>query len=165
MDKVYTPDVIAENPFPSGGETSEVKTTTQSATTDIFSPTKTTERVFPIKRRATEVLSTSLNTRSRKILQEFQLEQSGGIQIGNFQEGVTGDLRLTPNGMTARNVSGNTTFSIDGADGSAVFLGNVQAGSFLAGDSNVVIESVEDSDGSHGRILIDNQILIGYGDF
>lgn len=165
MEKVYTPETIIESPFPSGGETSPATQTSQSSSGDSLSPTRTTDKVFPIKRRATEVLSNSLNTRSRKILQEFQLEQSGGFQIGNFQEGVNGDLRLTPNGMTARDVAGNTTFAVDGSTGDAYFKGNVGAGSFIAGDSNVVIESVEDADGSHGRILIDNQILIGYGDF
>ncbi len=133
-EKVYVPEVIVENPYPSGAEVSPTTQTSQGGTADILAPTNTTDKVFPIKRRAVELLSNALNTRSRKILQEFELAQSGGIQIGNFQEGITGDLRLTPNGMTGRDIAGNTTFDIDSLTGDAVFKGEVLAGSFLAVD-------------------------------
>ncbi len=42
------------------------------------------------KRLAQELLSRALNTRSKRILQEFKLEDSGGFKIGDFKKGVTG---------------------------------------------------------------------------
>lgn len=161
MDKVYTPEVIQENPFP--GELVELPTNqSDSVAGGNFKPTTTKTANFPRKRTAVELLSTALNTRSRKILQEFQLEQSGGFQVGNFQEGLTGDLRLTPNGITARDIAGLTTFAIDGTDGSAIFKGTLQAGSLIAGDGDIIME--EASNGN-GRIVFYNNgipaILIG----
>ena len=142
-DKVYTPEVIIENPFPQG--TSAVAGTTQNVSGGNYAPATTKEKTFPTKRVAVELLSTALNTRSRKILQEFELAQSGAIQIGDFKEGLTGDLRLTPNGLTARDVAGITTFAIDGTTGSAVFKGEIQAGALISGlvdvgDNSIVID-------------------------
>ena len=140
-EKVYEQEIVAYSPFP-GGDIPI--TTTQANPTGVYTPTVSKDKSVPRKKIATELLSTALNTRSKKILQEFQLEQSGGIQIGDFKEGITGDLRLTPNGLTARDLAGVTTFAIDGTTGDATFKGEVQAGSLISGsvvvgDNTIVI--------------------------
>jgi len=163
-DKVYEPEVIQDAPFP--GEPQLVPLLGKANPAGTFNSTVSKEKTFPKKRTAVELLSTALNTRSRKVLQEFDLEQSGGFQVGNFKEGVSGDLRITPNGLTARDVAGVTTFAIDGVDGSAVFKGSIQSGSLITGEvivgNNRVIIDVDENgeprilvnDGSNDRILI-----------
>jgi len=130
-EKVYTPEVIQEIPFPD--EPTILDTQSQSSTGGNFTPTVSKEKTFLKKRIAVELLSTALNTRSRKILEEFKLEQSGGLQIGDFKQGISGDMRLTPNGQTARNKSGITTFAIDGDTGDAIFAGELRTGSLVTG--------------------------------
>ena len=158
-DKVYTQEVIQENPFP--GEPLVLDTQKESGSGDNYAPTTTKEKPHPVKRLAVELLSTALNTRSRKVLQEFTLQQSGGFQIGNFQEGIAGDIRLTPNGITARDIAGLTTFAIDGTDGSAVFKGTVQAGATIVADTIVT----EQATSGNGRTVYYNDgipaIVIG----
>ena len=79
------------------------------------------------------MIGSSLNTRSRKILAEFEFTQSGALQIGKYTEGVTGDIRISPNGIVGRDSSGLTTFAIDATTGDVVFKGSVQAGSVITG--------------------------------
>jgi len=86
MDKNYEPEVIQENPFP--GEPQLIPLPGQANPAGVYGPTTTKEKIFPIKRTAVELLSTALNTKSKKILQEFELVQSGGFQIGKFEEGI-----------------------------------------------------------------------------
>ena len=128
-DKVYTPEVVQDAPFP--GQDEEVFSQPQSSG-EVHSPTTTKDVPIRRKRISHELISQALNTRSKKILQEFELTQSGAIKIGNYKEGIDGDLRLTPNGLTARDKAGVTTFAIDGLTGGAVFKGTVQAGSVIA---------------------------------
>jgi len=130
-EKTYEPEVIVENPFP--GEVIEgAGQTTKSGGT--YQPTTTGVKTFKRKKIATEVLSTALNTHSRKILGEFEFTEQGAIQVGKYQNGVSGDLRISPNGITARDTAGLTTFNLDGTDGSATFKGTIQAGSLVSGE-------------------------------
>ena len=145
-EKVYTPEVIEENPIPgqSGVVTFEASQNTNQ-TTGQASPATIKEQVIPTKKIATELISSNLNTRSRKILGEFQFTPSGAIQIGNYQEGNNGDIRISPDGIVARDRNGNTTFALDGTDGSAVFAGTIQAGTLISGavavgDGNILID-------------------------
>lgn len=158
-EKVYTPEVIEENPLP--GATEIVTSPTGSQPAGTYSPSTTAEQKLPVKRTAIELLSTALNTRSKKILQEFDLEQTGGFKVGNFQEGVSGDLRITPNGLTARDISGITTFAIDGTTGDAIFAGQVRAGSTIV--SNTIV--TEEASSGNGRTVYYNNgipaIVIG----
>lgn len=130
-DKVFSPEVIQEQPFP--GEDAPVPITAPQSP-GISTPTITQPKPFRRKVISDETIASSLNTRSRKILQEFELQQFGGIQIGNFKEGISGDLRLTPNGITARDLAGLTTFAIDALTGDAIFKGTVQSGSVVTGE-------------------------------
>jgi hypothetical protein len=106
-----------------------------------------------------------LNTKSRKILGEFQFTPSGAIKIGNYQEGVSGEILISPNGIVTKDIHGNVTIGLDGLLGSAVFAGEIQAGSLISGavavgDGNILI------DGATRRMLFYDangipQIVIG----
>ena len=163
-EKVYTPEVIEDAPFP--GQDIPVAITQAQPPVGTFTPTATKEKTFPKKRTAVELISTALNTRSKKILKEFEFADSGAIQVGKYENGVSGDLRITPDGLTARNQSGLTTFAIDGGTGDAIFKGEVQAGSIITGDVIVGNNTwVIEGDSTTPRILLYNngipEILIG----
>lgn len=155
---VYTPEVIVENPFP--GEPVLIDSSSKVSSDGNYSPTVTRPKPFKRKVLANELLSTALNTRSRKILGEFSFAASGALQLGDFREGISGDLRLTPNGITARDLAGLTTFALDGTDGSAVFKGHVQAGSFVSGSDNGV--TVGPEIGVNGADFTDIQEAINF---
>jgi hypothetical protein len=164
-EKVYTTTVVEDAPFPGQDP---VIIQPESLPSGTYSTTVFNEKRFPKKRIATELLSTALNTRSKNILQEFNLEQSGGFKIGDYQSGQSGDLKITPNGITARDKVGVTTFAIDGSDGSAVFKGSIQAGSLVSGTLYLGSESGNVYiDGENQQIIINDgandRVLIGYG--
>lgn len=144
-DKDYEPEVIEETPFPQRTP-QVVDTVSEGGKNNDYQPGTTKEKTFPIKRFAVELLSTALNTRSRKILEQFELQQSGGFQIGNFQEGVSGDTRITPNGIVMRNKAGLTTLAQDGDTGDAIFAGQVRAGSTIVSDT-IVTEKASSGNG------------------
>jgi len=164
-EKVYTQETIQENPLPiTEGVVSFSESSSSSKET--YSQSTVKEQSIPTKKIAVELIGSALNTKSRKILQEFQFTQMGAIQIGKYESGVSGDLRLSPNGIVARNSSGLTTFAIDGDTGNAVFAGTVQAGTLISGavvvgDNTIVI------DGENKRIIVNDgtvdRILIGLG--
>lgn len=141
--KVYTPEEIADTPFPQEEETD--LGTSQETSGGVYSPTTIKDKKFPTKRIAHELIASVLNTRSRKILAEFEFTEMGAIQIGKYQNGVSGDLRISPNGITARDLAGITTFAIDGETGDAVFKGTIQAGSLIAAEidgGNIVANTI-----------------------
>ncbi len=130
-DKAYFNEILEDAPFP--GQDVPVVAQTQANPAGTYTPTTTPAKKFPVKRTAVELMSTALNTRSRKILESFDLEQRGAIQVGKYENGVSGDLRITPNGLTARDQAGITTFAIDGETGDAVFKGEIRSGSLITG--------------------------------
>ena len=109
----------------------EVVSTTENGQTT--TPSTYQEQVLPIKKIATELLSDAINTQTRKIIREFAFAPSGAIQIGNYQDGDTGDIRISPEGIVGRDKFGNTTFSIDGDTGNAIFAGQLQTGTLITG--------------------------------
>ena len=166
--KTLYPEVIEEQPFPQEGE-AEVSPSQKTTTT--LTPTTIKDKGFPTKRIAVELIGSALNTKSRKILAEFALTETGALQIGKYVNGVSGDIRITPTGIVMRDSAGITTVAQYAEDGSAVFKGTIQAGSIIssgtliAGDDTVIIDSVE----GHGRMLFYDDdkvaILLGWGDF
>jgi hypothetical protein len=152
-DKVYTPTVLEDAPFPQETLASDV---VSQATGDIQTPATIKEQTFPTKRISVENIGSSLNTRSRKILQEFSFTQSGAIVVGTYEVGVSGDIKISPNGIVARDNTGLTTFAIDGTTGDATFKGTVQAGTLITGAVAV----------GDGDILIDGETkrMIFYDD-
>lgn len=132
-DKIYYPEVIETYALPetiaptdnaSGGSSSSGKDA-------ISLPTQEAEP-FPQTKVAREVLSQSLNTKSKKILGDFSFGDVGAISIGVYQAGVSGDIKITPSGIVARNSSGDTTIAIDGDTGDATFSGTVEASAIVA---------------------------------
>lgn len=140
-DKVYYPEVLEENPYPAQSEVTSFATDSDSSSNQTYAPKETEQQMFPIKRIADELSAVSLNTRTKKILGAFQFTPSGAIQIGNYQDGDTGDIRISPSGILGRNVQGDTTFFLDGETGDAAFKGTLQAGTIVGGDNKVQIDS------------------------
>lgn len=130
--KVYHPEILEDQPFP--GQEEETTPETSRKTGETLTPTTIKDKKFPTKRIAHETIGSALNTRSRRILAEFSFTEMGAIQIGKYENGVSGDLRISPNGITARDLAGIITFAIDGTTGDAVFRGIVQAKDFVVAD-------------------------------
>ena len=81
----------------------------------------------------TDIIGTNLDTQSKRILGGFTFGKLGSLQIGDYEEGETGDIRITPDGIVARNIAGVTTFALDGDTGDATFAGTIMAGSVISG--------------------------------
>lgn len=158
-DKIYYPDTINDNPLPNS--TSVSSNVSTSAKKDVLKPDTTPQTPIPTKLIARDTISSSINTRTKKILGEYSFGQVGAIKVGNYQDGISGEINISPNGITAINVNGEVTFFIDATTGDATFRGTLQAGTLIGGDNTVVIE--EGSVG--GRIVLYNggvpSILIG----
>ena len=92
----------------------------------------------------------NFNTATKAILSDFSFGVSGALQIGTYVNGVSGDLRISPNGILARNSAGTTTFSIDGTTGNAIFSGSLSAatGTFAG--------SLSAATGTLGALTIDS---------
>lgn len=166
-DKTYLPETIEQQQLPIAGDIvipASPTTESQSGSSKSSSNQGETikeipigqqlQRPLPFKDFAVEVLGTALNTRSRKILGAFSFGQLGAIQIGNYELNATGDIRITPSGITARNSAGATTFSLDGETGDAIFAGTVQAGSIIASDRVYI-----GADGIYVRDDDDNDVI------
>lgn len=143
--KVYSPTIIAEASFPTEDSALVTQNADASNSGQVYQSKETPEQSFPTLKIATELLSSAINTRSKKILQTFEFTQSGALQIGKYENGVSGDLKLSPAGIVARNSSGITTFAIDGDTGDAFFLGTLQAGTLVGGavavgDGSILID-------------------------
>jgi len=153
IDKTYLPETIADQPLPVAGDLLiPAGAQTQSIPRDdaVLTPTEEQPRNFPERIIARETISSSLDTQSKRILGSFEFAGMGALQIGKYEFGVSGDVRITPSGITARDSNGITTFSLDGGTGDASFKGILSAGTIMAADSNIVMEA-----GSvGGRIVI-----------
>lgn len=158
------PQTITDQPIPllTGNQTDPLGSASNPVVSDAIVPTTQVDKVFPLAIIAQETIAQSINTETKKILGTYTFESLGAIQIGNFSQGVSGQVVISPDGITGKNVNGDITFSIDGTTGDATFLGTLSAGTLIAGDSEVII-SVGGSGG--GRIVLYNgstpQILIG----
>ena len=188
VDKVYTNQTIPDVAFPTDPDATTVTEVVPGGTASTPSGNSTIPEQDWVKQQiAAEVISVALNTRSKKILGEFEFTPSGAIQIGIFTIGVNGDIRIDPAGIIARNSLGDTTFALDGETGDATFRGTIEAGSVISptilanyiqvGGAGADIQgtgingvvNVKNSsviiDGTNGRILINdgsnNRIVIG----
>lgn len=137
--KIYTPEVIADTPFPITGEDSTVESTSSStqSTKGVYGSKVTAEKNFPLKMVAKELFSTAINTISKKILKTFEFAKSGAIQIGEYIHGLSGEIKISPDGIVAKNKDGNTTFALDGDTGNAIFSGDIRASTFATDYFNV----------------------------
>lgn len=137
--KVYTPEVIADAPFPITGEDALVESNSSSTQSSkgVYGAKETPEKGFPLKMVAKELFSTAINTISKKILKTFEFAKSGAIQIGEYIHGLSGEIKISPDGIVAKNKDGITTFAVDGTTGDAIFSGDVRAGTFTTDYFNV----------------------------
>lgn len=101
---------------------------------DVATPKTTATKKLPVNYVAPQTISESINTKTKQILGQYTFGQVGAIAIGAYEFGISGDIRISPDGITARNVNGETTFSIDSATGDAIFKGTVQAADFTVVD-------------------------------
>ena len=163
--EVYYPETIPEAPFP--GQEGDVSFgQSQKGKQEVYSPTTIPDQINPTVKYAHEVLSEALNTKSHKILAEFQFTRFGALQIGEYDPGISGDIRISPNGIVARNDNGETTFALDGDTGDATFAGTIQAGSVITGRVLVGNDAwVIDGNPSKPQLLLFNnsnpEILLG----
>ena len=159
--EVFTPTVIEETPFP--GTVSQ-NATTQAGSGGTFTPTTIKGTPLPIKVIAHETMGSALNTKARKILKTFEFALSGAIQIGKYLAGVSGDIKISPDGIVARNSAGLTTFALDGDTGDATFKGTIQAGAYITENGRV---QVSEENGA-GILILDSEgkpaIFIGVTD-
>lgn len=159
-NQIYTPPHVPMAPLPSQRSGNSVAQ--QTTTTEVHRPTVLPEQPIGLPVVANEVISSALNSKTKKIGDVFSFLQQGALQIGRFILSVSGDLRISPDGIIARNSTGNTTFALDGTTGDAIFAGTLQAGTIIGGGSTVVIQ---ESSAGNGRIVLYNgglpSILIG----
>lgn len=164
ISKVYTPVTIADAPMPSQNMSTSQQTTTPS-TGSVSSPNTMPNTSPPTQRIAVNVIGSVLDTQTRRIIRQFTFTPTGAMQIGDYTQGEQGDIRISSEGIVARNSGGNETFSLDGDTGDATFAGRLQTGSLIAGQVAVGDDSIQ-IDGDNKRIIFyDNTgtpvILIG----
>lgn len=151
--KVLEPTVVPDAKFPIDGN-NVLSNSGSSGTGKAFGTETIADTPMPVKKTSRELLSTAFNTKSKKILQEFQFTPSGALQIGEYTNGVTGDIRISPTGILARDSLGDTTFAIDAETGDAIFKGTVRAGSLISdgiiegGSININDTFIVDSSGN-----------------
>lgn len=141
--KVYKPTEIPDTPFPQQG--GESFGSTQSGTKESYSPTETKDQPIPVKKFAHEVLSKALNTKSKTIGKMFTFVESGALMIGKFVDGISGQIKISPDGIVVTNTRGETTLAVDGETGDAFFQGTLRAGTVVSGKVTV---SAADGEGS-----------------
>lgn len=153
MADVYTNQVVQDTPFP---DEDAIVSTTPASESGVQTNTTTKPKSFPTKRIAVELIGSVLNTKSRKILQAFEFTQSGALQIGKFENGISGDIKISPAGIVARDTAGNTTFALDGETGDATFKGTIQAGALVSGAVAVGPDGDIFIDGENKRMIFYN---------
>ena len=132
-EKIYMPEVIPDTPFPvQDNAGSPVVVQSVNPTNQVYEPATIADTPFRQLAVADEVVSTQLNTKTKKIIGSFEFTPTGAIQIGNYQNGDAGDIRISPIGIIARDVFGNTTFALDGDTGDALFKGTIRAGTLIS---------------------------------
>ena len=137
------PQTITDQPVPllEGGMTPTTGTTTNPVTSDsgAYTPAPVTNVQVPFEQIAVDTIGTSINTETKSILGQFTFEQLGAIVVGLFQQGVSGEVKISPDGIIATNVNGDITFALDGTTGDATFKGTVEAADFTVIDQNGLI--------------------------
>lgn len=149
------------------GSGSSNPSTRMDDTESLYAP-EIPARSFPTQTIANDVISDSFDSQQKRILGAYEFGINGSIAVGTYEEGVSGDVRISPSGIVARNIDGDTTFTLDGATGDATFRGTIAANSLIAGRTdigsaggNVYIDGdnarIIISDGTNDRILIGKQ--------
>lgn len=158
--------IIDDQPFPGVDDTTEDVGGSSNNTAEALYPPEIPPRRFPQTVIAHQVISNSLDSMQRRILGEYTFSVNGAIAIGRYENGISGDIRITPNGIVARNSDGTVTVSIDGTTGDATFAGQLLTGTLITGDIQVGNNTwVISGDPDTPRILLYNsgipEIVIG----
>lgn len=159
------PEEIQDQPTPLLTGVSEVQTSGSNSyvtPSQGETPVRITDEPFQTHVIASAVIGTSLDTQTRAIKGAYVFEQMGSLAIGEFASGISGQILISPDGIVATDLHGATTFTLDGITGSATFKGTLQAGTVVAGDGSVIIETALSG---NGRIVLYNggipSIVIG----
>lgn len=147
-EKVYKAEEIKDVPFPQEG-VPQIDSTKQNK--DVYTQNEIKDTPFPEMKTANELLSASLNTKSKKILGVFQFTRYGAIQVGTLEVGVSGEIKISPDGIVALNKAGATTFAIDGDTGDASFQGTVRASTFIS--DNLLTGQIDVGQGTGGAYV------------
>jgi len=167
-DKVYYPETIEANLLPVEEEVTFVGESQPSSLAKqngdkTYSPQVYKGDLPPAKIIPADVIGMAFNTQSKKILGNFTFGALGAIQVGTYESGVSGDIKISPSGILARNDAGATTFSLDGDTGDASFLGTITAGSVISAEMSanlITAGKLESSDGNTFFDLDNNLIQI-----
>ncbi len=140
-NKIYSPEVIPDAPFPQSMPTNQAQP--QTIQGGITGQQIIQSQPLPLPQNADNVISPRLDTKTKQILAAFTFAPTGALRIGDFRAGRSGEVDIDPNGIIAKDINGDTTFALDGEDGSAVFAGQLASGTLLTGEivvGNTVIE-------------------------
>jgi hypothetical protein len=130
--KIYYPNTIDDTDiYPDVSDTVSETSTRDGSNVEKLNTVDPT--AFPTYISAKEVISVSLDTQKRKILGSYSFSETGAIQIGKYVSGVSGEIKISPDGLVATNKDGDATITIDGTTGDATFLGTIAAGSVVTG--------------------------------
>jgi hypothetical protein len=163
MSDVYYPNEIKDQAL---GDVSETTGSNSGANlnTQTYTPVTAVDKNYPPKFIARETISQTLNTKEKKIKGAYTFSKQGSIVVGGYVNGVSGEISISPDGIVAKNVNGDTTVAIDGTTGDSTFKGTVSAGSVIAGATEVGDGSIV-IDGANNRITVDDgsdiRIVIG----
>ena len=147
------PITIESIEFPNADET-KGSTSTGDSSLDNLTPEQSSGWNFPTSTIARTVIADSLNTQNNRINGEFEFGKSGAIKIGDKEKGE-GEVKISPNGITAFNKNGENTFTLDGTTGDATFKGTLAAGAIIANNRVYITDKgIIVNDGTNDRIII-----------
>ena len=145
-----TPQTIVDQPIPllDGTQTDPSGTnSTGDSTSVVIVPTTQVDKTFPQKVVASETISQSLNTETKRITGEYSFEQLGAFVVYSIIHPLA-SIKISGDGIAATDANGNPTFTLDGETGDATFAGTVKAGN---------VEVIDDT----GLISLNNFALNG----
>ena len=122
-----------------------------------YTPEEYKSEELPSNIIASDLISTSFDSQLNRILGNYSFGQLGAIQIGSYSSGVSGDIKISPNGIVARNKSNVTTFSVDGATGNVYVYGVLTVGS-AAADVNAGSTTINGSKLTTGTVVADTVV-------
>jgi hypothetical protein len=164
-DKIYYPEQIDDQSLPLTGNETVKAVNTNVASKDIYTPVTEVNKKYPEKFIAHETVSQSIDTLAKKIKGEFSFGKQGAVQIGEHVFGESGEIKMSSNGITAKNLNGEETFALDATTGDAVFKGIVKAADFVIADENgLVSAAVFQSDSYFATTQVQKNLSFSYED-
>ena len=136
------PNTISDSPIPlldgsilnSFGQTSNPSTGNDEDLQKIYA-----DRGLQDLSIAQDVQSQSFDSETKRIKGAYEFESLGSLKIGQFQQGVSGEINISSDGIIATNSDGDETINLDGTDGDATFFGTVNAQGFDIADTTGLI--------------------------